>query len=79
MNDEITRLTVNITEASAVALDYAAELTGDTRTESVGRALRIYNELCVLAADGGGRLSFELIDGGQRVRVEVNRPWWRFW
>jgi len=37
-----TRLTVNLTERSATALNEASDLTGDTRTDVVNRALQMY-------------------------------------
>lgn len=77
--EDLTKLTVNLTESAATALDFAAVLSGDTRTDTVNRALLIYNSIAEAATEGRGRLSFKLIDGGEPVRIEVNRPWWRFW
>jgi hypothetical protein len=79
VSDDLTQLTVNLTESAATALEFAAVLSGDNRTDTVNRALLIFNAIAEVATEGGGRLSFELIDGGERVRVDVNRPWWRFW
>ena len=40
---DLTRLIVNITPQAATALDQAADRCGDTRTDTVGRALIVYD------------------------------------
>lgn len=47
------RVTVNVTGRASRALDLAAELTGDTRTDSLNRALQVYAYLQQLTACGG--------------------------
>lgn len=39
---ELTKLIVNLVPAAAEALDRAADLTGDTKTDTVNRALQVY-------------------------------------
>ena len=73
--DVLTRLTVDLAPSAAEALDAAAAITGDSRTDTAGRALLVYAHIVQQAAEGRGRISFDLTDGGPRVLVEVNRPW----
>jgi hypothetical protein len=47
------QLTVNVTGRTSRALDLATKLTGDTRTDTVNRALQVYAFLEQLAAQGG--------------------------
>lgn len=47
------RITVNVIGRAVRALDLAAELTGDTKTDTVNRALQIYAYLAQLTARGG--------------------------
>jgi hypothetical protein len=79
MSDDLTRLTVHLTEPASTALDFATVLSGDSRTDTVSRALLLYRRIVEAATAGGDRLTFELIDGGERHRIDVDRPWWRFW
>lgn len=51
--DDLTRLTVNLTASATSALEQAAHLTGDTRTDVVNRALLIYRDLAVAAGREG--------------------------
>jgi hypothetical protein len=47
------RVTVNVTGRASRALDLAAELTGDTKTDTLNRALQVYAYLERLTACGG--------------------------
>ena len=49
----LERITVNLTGRAARALDLATELTGDTKTDTVNRALQIYAYLEQVTANGG--------------------------
>ena len=42
---DLTKLTVNLVPNAVKALNHAAELTGDTRTDTVNRALQVYAAL----------------------------------
>ena len=52
-NGPLERITVNLTGRASRALDLATELTGDTKTDTVNRALQIYAYLEQITADGG--------------------------
>lgn len=47
------KVTVNVTSRASRALDLAAELTGDTKTDTLNRALQVYAYLEQLTARGG--------------------------
>jgi hypothetical protein len=47
------QLIVNVTGRASRALDMAAELTGDTRTDTLNRALQVYLYLEQVIARGG--------------------------
>jgi hypothetical protein len=49
----LERVTVNVTGRAARALDLTAELTGDTKTDALNRALQIYAYLEQVTARGG--------------------------
>jgi hypothetical protein len=49
----LERITVNLTPRSASALELAAELCGDTRTDTINRAIQIYAYLEQVIRDGG--------------------------
>lgn len=76
----LTKLSANITDRSRMALEAAAEQTGDTQTDTVNRAIQLYAFVVKLHAKGRGwgRFTF-LTDPPKACRIEVNRPWWRFW
>jgi hypothetical protein len=52
MTVPLTRLTVNLTPKSVAALRNVNQLTEDTKTESVNRAIQIYDMLCQAQAAG---------------------------
>jgi hypothetical protein len=49
----LERVTVNITGRASRALDALTELTGDTKTDAINRALQIYAYMEQVAAQGG--------------------------
>ncbi len=49
---DLTRLTVNLTQKSAEAMEHAAELNRDTKTDTVNRALQVYDYICTKQAEG---------------------------
>lgn len=49
----LERITVNLTSRSSSALDLAVELTGDTKTDTINRAIQIYAYLEKVIRDGG--------------------------
>ena len=44
--DELTELKVNLIPLSVIALNKAAEITGDSRTDTINRALQLYAFIC---------------------------------
>lgn len=67
----LTRITVNLTPRSALALDGVVERTGDSRTDVVNRSLLVYDLLLDLIARGDGRsLVLTCPDGGtERIYI----------
>jgi hypothetical protein len=49
----LERVSVNLTGRASQALKMAAELTGDTRTDTINRALQLYVYVEQIAARGG--------------------------
>jgi hypothetical protein len=49
----LERITVNLTSRSSAALVLAVELSGDTKTDTINRALQIYAYLEQVIRDGG--------------------------
>jgi hypothetical protein len=47
------RVTVNLTARSSAALELSAALSGDTRTDTINRALQVYAFLVQVAEEGG--------------------------
>jgi hypothetical protein len=47
------RITVNLAPKGAAALDQAVKLTGDTKTDTINRALQVYAHLEKVIQDGG--------------------------
>lgn len=67
---DLTKLTVYLTQGAVDALNEAAQICGDTRTDTVNRALRVYAAI-VLAAERAsaagsyGTASFEWREGSE--------------
>ena len=49
----LERVTVNLTSQSSRALEIAAQLTGDTKTDTINRAVQLYAYLEQVTQDGG--------------------------
>lgn len=62
---ELTRLTVNITPRSVVALEQAAGIEGLSKTDVVNRALEVW--ACLVAEQAKGA----------EVHLVSRRSWWR--
>jgi len=52
MASELTRLTVNLIPKAAEALNHAAALSRDSRTDTLNRALQVYDFLLEAQANG---------------------------
>jgi hypothetical protein len=52
-NGPLERVTVNLIARASQALEQLSELTGDTKTDSINRALQIYAYLEEIASNGG--------------------------
>ncbi len=48
----ITKVSANFTERSVIAMEVAAEVTGDTQTDCLNRAIQIYAYISKVFADG---------------------------
>lgn len=49
----LERVTVNLTPRAARALEQAGQITGDTKTDTINRALQVYAYLEQVTRDGG--------------------------
>ncbi|MFF5115017.1 hypothetical protein [Streptosporangium sp. NPDC000509] len=49
----LERVTVNLTPRSSRALEEAVEITGDTKTDTINRALQVYSYLERVLQNGG--------------------------
>lgn len=49
----LERVTVNLTARASRALEQAAELTGDSKTDTINRALQVYAYLEQVTQEGG--------------------------
>lgn len=58
----LTRLTVNLTPKAAQALEQAVVVTGDSKTDTVNRALQAYAYIVNITQNGG---DLYIRDGGQ--------------
>lgn len=64
----LTRVTANFVPRAMVALDVAVEVTGDTRTDCLNRAIQVY--ALIVRCDQLGELVFiENPTTGERQRV----------
>jgi hypothetical protein len=62
------RITVNLTGKSSQALDDAVEVTGDTKTDTINKALQLWSHLQTLI-DRGGAVYFREPNGDlERIR-----------
>lgn len=67
--DNLSKVTVYLTDGSVRAMDLASETTGDSRTDTINRALHVYAAL--VAIEAGGTISFDLTGDGTRRQVAV--------
>ncbi|MFJ1706569.1 hypothetical protein [Kitasatospora sp. NPDC088346] len=63
------RLTVNLTPRAAKALDQAAAASGDSRTDTVNRALQVYAYLEQVSRNGGSLYVREGGDAGGELTM----------
>jgi hypothetical protein len=49
----LERVTVNLTQRSARALELATQLTGDSKTDTINRAMQVYAYLEHVLSNGG--------------------------
>lgn len=70
-NWSLVKVTVNLTPRTVDALDLASTRTRDTRTDTVNRALVVYNlVLELMERGGGGHLTVQHRDGGtERIHL----------
>jgi hypothetical protein len=59
----LERVTVNLTVRASRALDQAAQITGDSKTDTINRALQIYAYLEQVTDSGGAIYVRESPDG----------------
>jgi hypothetical protein len=59
----LTRVTVNLTPTSTASLSAAADRCGHTHTDTINRAVQLYNEITAAANADGGRLTVSDPDG----------------
>jgi hypothetical protein len=69
-NGPLERITVNLTGRASRALELATELTGDTKTDTVNRALQVYAYMEQVTARGGSVYVREAADSElERLKV----------
>lgn len=68
MSGDLVKLTVYLTPEAHAALEEAAQETRDTKTDTINRALRIYNQV-LWAARQDSSFTFQLNNQGDKVRV----------
>lgn len=59
----LERVTANLTSRSSRALNLATDLTGDSKTDTVNRALQVYAYLMQITSQGGAIYVREESDG----------------
>ena len=69
-DQDYIKLTANITHNAHFALRTAADLSGDTRTDTLNRALVLYGEIMAAVAAGGSTIKFEDREGNTH-RIQV--------
>ena len=78
MSEDLTKLTVNLTKRSVIAMEDAAGRSGDTRTDTVNRALQVYQMVMWLTREPGKYMAVDgLVQNGPTYRITVTRlRWW---
>jgi hypothetical protein len=69
-NGPLERITVNLTGRASRALEQATKLTGDSKTDTVNRALQVYAYMEEITAEGGSVYVREAA-GGELERLKV--------
>lgn len=68
----LTRFVVWLVPKAVVALADTVEISGDTPTDSLNRAVQIHGKIIQMAANGGGAIEFDLSDEWRcRVTIEI--------
>jgi hypothetical protein len=67
----LTKVTVNLTPKAFDALQEAALKTGDTKTDTINRALQVYKHILELHEAGGGGITLQRIAGGPLERLTI--------
>ncbi|WP_326560657.1 hypothetical protein [Micromonospora sp. NBC_01796] len=66
----LKKVTVNLGPRAVDALDAACARTGDTKTDTMNRALVVHNLVLGLVEHGGGSLAVRHPDGGiERIHL----------
>jgi len=68
----LERITVNLTPRSSSALALAAELCGDTKTDTINRAIQIYAYIEQVTRDGGS-IHVQEQNGTESERLKIFR------
>jgi hypothetical protein len=66
----LERITVNLTPRSSSALELAVELSGDTKTDTINRAIQVYAYLEKVLQDGGS-VHVREQDGAELERLRI--------
>ena len=74
----LTKLTVNIIPEARESLAAAADRCGDSRTDTVSRALILYDVITRLAAEPRHYVEVDLIPGVTHLIVVKRRRWWHW-
>jgi hypothetical protein len=67
----LERVTVNLIGRASRALEIATELTGDSKTDTINRALQIYAYMEQVTARGGSIYVREAADDSELKRLKV--------
>lgn len=73
---QLNKVTVNLTERAMTALLETADRLGDTKTDTLNRAVQLYAVITALKPGQGAR--FDRVDGEQVTLqcTDGRRPWW---
>lgn len=67
----LTRVNVNLTQRTMTALDSAVQKTGDSRTDTINRAIQVYDLVQDLLRGGDGRSLVIKYPSGESERVFI--------
>jgi hypothetical protein len=73
MTDALTKLTAYLAPATTTALTHAAHTTLDTQTDTLNRAVQLYDQLAT-AVDGGARIVIHWPDRTVDVPLATGVP-----